>query len=79
MAEDLVFAQKLMQDMLRGARNNAGESPLTDIVASVQEAWGVFLKKAPDICFIDCYSPPWCEILGIELNRCAVVVLASAP
>jgi len=30
-------------------------------------------------CVENGYSPPWCEILGIELNRCAVVVLASAP
>ena len=52
-AEDFVFSQKLLAGIIRGARNQAGESPSADIVATAREAWNLFLKKAPDICFVD--------------------------
>jgi two-component system, chemotaxis family, chemotaxis protein CheY len=52
--EDQIFAQKLLLEILRGVRvRNNNESPIIDTVQSVREAWKIFLKKAPDIVFID--------------------------
>jgi len=52
--EDHLFAQKLLCEILRGVRlNNNNESPGIDAVTGIQDAWKIFLKKAPDIIFID--------------------------
>jgi CheY-like chemotaxis protein len=52
--EDQAFSQKLLCEILRGVRvRNNNESPFIDAVQSVREAWKIFLKKAPDIVFID--------------------------
>lgn len=53
-AEDQVFSQKLLCEILRSVRvRNNNESPTIDAVQSVREAWKIFLKKAPDMIFID--------------------------
>lgn len=52
--EDQVFSQKLLCEILRGVRvRNNNESPCVDAVMTVRDAWKMFLKKAPDIVFID--------------------------
>ncbi len=52
--EDQVFSQKLLLEILRGVRvRNNNESPSIDAVQSVREAWKIFLKKAPDVVFVD--------------------------
>lgn len=53
-AEDEVFSQKLLLEILRGVRiRNNNDSPTIDTVQTLREAWKLFLKKAPDIVFID--------------------------
>lgn len=52
--EDQPFSQKLLCEILRGVRvNNNNESPMIEAVEDMQGAWKLFLKKAPDIIFID--------------------------
>ncbi len=52
--EDQVFSQKLLCEILRAVRvRNNNDSPVIDVVQSVQEAWKIFLKRAPDIVFVD--------------------------
>lgn len=52
--EDQIFSQKLLSEILRGVRvRNNNESPFIDAVQGVREAWKIFLKKAPDITFVD--------------------------
>ena len=52
--EDQLFSQKLLCEVLRSARVlNNNESPLVDVVDSIAEAWKTFIKKAPDITFVD--------------------------
>ena len=52
--EDETFAQKLLCEILRGVRlQNNNESPSIETAPSLREAWKLFLKKAPDITFID--------------------------
>lgn len=52
--EDQAFSQKLLCEILRGVRvRNNNDSPYVDAVQSVREAWKVFLKKAPDVVFVD--------------------------
>jgi len=52
--EDQVFSQKLLCEILRGVRmRNNNESPLIDTTQGVRDAWKLFLKKAPDVVFID--------------------------
>lgn len=52
--EDQVFSQKLLLEILRGVRvRNNNEGPMIDAVQSVRDAWKIFLKKAPDMVFVD--------------------------
>ena len=52
--EDETFSQKLLCEILRGVRtHNNNESPGIEIAAGLRDAWKIFLKKAPDITFID--------------------------
>lgn len=52
--EDQAFSQRLICEVLRGARiRNSKENPVIDAVQGIQEAWKIFLKKAPDLVFID--------------------------
>jgi two-component system, chemotaxis family, chemotaxis protein CheY len=52
--EDQVFSQKLLCEILRSVRvRNNNESPVIDATTGIHEAWKTFLKKAPDIVFID--------------------------
>ncbi len=52
--EDQIFSQKLLCDVLRSVRaHNNNETPLVDAVDGIQEAWKLYLKKAPDISFVD--------------------------
>ncbi len=52
--EDQLFSQKLLCDVLRGIRlRNKSENPVIDAVQGLHEAWKIFVKKAPDITFID--------------------------
>lgn len=52
--EDQVYSQKLLCEILRGVRvRNNNESPCIDAVQGVRDAWKLFLKRAPDISFID--------------------------
>ena len=52
--EDQAFSQKLLCEILRGVRvRNNNESPFIDAVQSVRDAWKIFLKKAPDVVFVD--------------------------
>ena len=52
--EDELFSQKLLLEILRSVRvRNNNESPVIDTVQSIRDAWKLFLKKAPDIIFID--------------------------
>jgi CheY-like chemotaxis protein len=52
--EDQAFSQKLLCDILRGARlRNNNETPIIDSVAGIHDAWKIYLKRAPDLTFID--------------------------
>lgn len=52
--EDQVFTQRLLCEILRGIRlRNNNESPIIESTGTLGEGWRIFLKKAPDICFID--------------------------
>lgn len=52
-AEDQVFSQKLLCEIIRGARAVGQDAPATDAVTGIQEAWKLYLKKAHDIVFVD--------------------------
>ena len=51
--EDQIFSQRLLCEILRGARSTTREAPAVDAVQGIREAWELFLKKAHDIAFID--------------------------
>ncbi len=51
--EDQIFSQRLLCEILRGARTSAREAPVVDAFQGIREAWELFLKKAHDIAFID--------------------------
>jgi len=51
--EDQIFSQRLLCEILRGARTTTREAPAVDAVQTIREAWDLFLKKAHDIAFID--------------------------
>jgi two-component system chemotaxis response regulator CheY len=52
--EDVIFSQKLLCEILRSVRvRNNNDSPLIDAVQSLRAAWKIFLKRAPDIVFVD--------------------------
>ncbi len=51
--EDQIFSQRLLCEILRGARSSTREAPSVDAVQTIREAWDLFLKKAHDIAFID--------------------------
>lgn len=52
--EDQVFSQKLLCEILRGVRvHNNNESPCIDAVQGLRDAWKIFVKKAPDVVFVD--------------------------
>jgi len=52
--EDQTFSQKLLCEILRSARvRNNNETPLIDAVMGIQEAWKTYLKKLPDLTFVD--------------------------
>ena len=56
--EDQIFSQKLLCEILRGVRmRNNNESPGIDAVQGIHDGWKIFLKKAPDIIFIDLNLP----------------------
>jgi len=52
--EDQIFSQKLLCDVLRNARTrNSNETPLVDATEGIHDAWKIYLKKAPDLTFVD--------------------------
>lgn len=51
--EDQIFSQRLLCEILRGARTSTREAPAVDAVQTIREAWDLFLKKAHNIAFID--------------------------
>lgn len=51
--EDQFFSQKLLCDIIRGAKMTGFDSPVVDTAEGLDGAWGIFLKKAHDIVFID--------------------------
>lgn len=51
--EDQVFSQKLLCEVIRSARYRNHEAPVIDVVRGIREAWEVYLRKAPDIVFVD--------------------------
>lgn len=51
--EDQVFSQKLLCEIIRSARTNNNDVPQIEALQSMQSAWKAFLKKAPDIVFVD--------------------------
>lgn len=52
-AEDQVFSQKLLCEIIRGVRSGGQDAPMIDVVSGIQEAWKIYLKKAHDIVFAD--------------------------
>jgi CheY-like chemotaxis protein len=52
--EDQIFSQKLLCEILRSARvKNNNETPMIDAVSGIHDAWKTYLKKVPDLTFID--------------------------
>ena len=52
--EDQVFSQRLLCDILRSARlRTSKETPSIDVAPTVQDAWKLYLKKVPDMVFVD--------------------------
>ncbi|MDX2028090.1 MAG: response regulator [Alphaproteobacteria bacterium] len=52
--EDQVFSQKLLGEILRDMRaHNHQDTPLIDMAQGIQEAWKIYLRKAPDLVFVD--------------------------
>lgn len=56
--EDQIFSQRLLCEILRGARGRNGkDNAIIDAVQGVQDAWKLFVKKAPDVVFVDLCLP----------------------
>jgi CheY-like chemotaxis protein len=51
--EDQIFSQKLLCDILVCAQTGYRKAPFIDTAPGIQEAWQLYVKKAPDIAFID--------------------------
>lgn len=82
--EDQVFSQKLLCEILRSARmRNNNETPLIDTSQGIHDAWKHYLKKVPDVTFIDLEL---CDGSGHVLARaikeidptsCVIIVTAN--
>jgi CheY-like chemotaxis protein len=81
--EDQVFSQKLICEIIRGARQAGGGSLATDAVFGARDAWNLFVKKAHDIAFIDLVLPDGGghaltrAIKELDPTTCVVIVTAN--
>lgn len=51
--EDHAFYQKLLCEIIRGARVPGVESIMVDVADGLRAAWSIYLKKSHDIIFVD--------------------------
>ncbi len=51
--EDQIFSQRILAEILRGARTSFNDGAIVEMSQGITEAWKLFIKSAPDIAFID--------------------------